>query len=31
MALYAKTKNETEEDTQLILQKGNEQRQLLIV
>jgi hypothetical protein len=29
MALYAKT--ETEEDTQLILQKGNEQRQLLIV
>ena len=31
MALYAKTKNETEEDTQLILQKGNEQRPLLIV
>jgi hypothetical protein len=29
MALYAKT--ETEEDTQLILQKGNEQRPLLIV
>lgn len=29
MALYAKT--ETEEDTQLILQKGDEQRQLLIV
>ncbi|MCU7242529.1 MAG: hypothetical protein EWV49_01310 [Microcystis aeruginosa Ma_QC_Ch_20071001_S25] len=29
MALYAKT--ETEKDTQLILQKGNEQRPLLIV
>lgn len=29
MALYAKT--ETEEDTQLILQKANEQRPLLIV
>ena len=29
MALFAKT--ETEKDTQLILQKGNEQRPLLIV